>query len=319
MKLPLYLLRRLLLGIPVLLGVSLLVFLALHLAPGNPAQMLLGPLATRSELHAITIQLGLNQPLPIQYFDWLNNALQGNLGWSIMFHQSVSSLVFQKLSRTLILASASFVIATIFGLLIGIMGAIRPRGVLNFFFNVATFTSLSIPVFWLSLIFILVFGLTMRLFPTGGMYTVGNGHSLGQLFYHLLLPAIALALAPMAVIAQITQVAVSDELHKQYINTAKAKGVPPLRVIIIHGVRNALIPIVTTLGLEINYLIGGDVLVENVFSWPGIGQLLVQSVLNRDYPVILGATLVLATIFVVVNLLIDTLYGVIDPRVESHG
>lgn len=204
-------------------------------------------------------------------------------------------------------------------MLIGIMGAIAPRGVLNFIFNVATFTWLSIPIFWLSLIFILFFGLNLHLFPIGGMYTVGSSHSLGQLLYHLVLPAIALSLAPMAIIAQITQVAVTDELHKQYITTAKAKGVASLNVIIWHGVRNALIPIVTTLGLEINYLIGGDVLVENVFSWPGIGQLLVQSVLNRDYPVILGATLVLATIFVVVNLLIDTLYGVIDPRVESHG
>lgn len=314
-----FLIRRILLVFPVLFGVSVLVFLALHLAPGNPAEILLGSMATKSELRAITIQLGLNQPWPVQYWDWITRVLVGNMGQSITLHQAVSSLVYGRLLNTLYLSVFAFVFATVFGIAIGIVSSVWPRGIIHFLFNLFSFFGLAFPVFWLSMIFILVFGLVLHLFPTGGMYTIGMGESLAQLIWHITLPAIALAIAPMAVIAQLTQVAVHEELNKPYILTVRAKGAKYWRTLLVHAVRNALIPIVTALGLQVNYVIGGDVLVETVFSWPGIGQLLVQSVLSRDYPTILGASLVLAAIFVIVNLCVDALYSLLDPRLGSHG
>lgn len=314
-----FLLRRTLLLVPVLFGVSVVVFLALHLAPGNPAQLLLGPLATPAQLAAMSSQMGLNQPLPVQYVNWLGQVLSGNLGFSIAFHQDVDSLVFSHLASTLVLAVAAFILATVGGLLSGIVGSFYRGHALSHLINVLDFIGLAVPVFWLGLLLILFFGLDLRWFPVSGMYSAGTSQNLGSLLQHLILPAIALAAAPGAVIAQITRVSLSRELGQLYVTVVYAKGVSRRRALIKHALRNTWIPVVTTLGLEINYIIGGDVLVENVFNWPGIGQLLVQSVLNRDYPVVLGASLVLAVIFVLVNLLIDALYPLLDPRVSVHG
>lgn len=314
-----FLLKRTLLLFPVLLGVSVVVFLALHLAPGNPAQLLLGPMATPYQVKQLTIELGLNQPLAIQYWKWLTSILQGNLGWSIVYHQSVTTLVFQKLWNTLILAFTSFVIATVIGIVLGSVSGFLNGSWLDHVLNVLNFTSLSIPVFWLGQLFILVFGLHYHWFPINGMYNAGGSQNAGQLAMHLVLPSVALAAAPGAVIAQITRVALIEELNQQYMLTARSKGLTFWQANVSHALRNAWIPIVTTLGLEINYLIGGDVLIENVVSWPGAGQLLVQSVLGRDYPTILGATIVLAVIFVLVNLIVDAMYPMLNPKVDANG
>lgn len=174
-------------------------------------------------------------------------------------------------------------------------------------------------MFWLGLLAILYFGLGLHWLPISGMYSPGSAESVGQILQHLILPAVVLAVAPGAVIAQITRTSLVEEINKPYVRTARAKGLSARRAILRHALRNAWIPVMTTLGLEINYIIGGDVLVENVFNWPGAGQLLVQSVLNRDYPTILGTTLILAVIFVVVNLLVDSLYPMLDPRVTYDG
>jgi peptide/nickel transport system permease protein len=313
-----FLLRRTLLLLPVLWGVTVVIFLALHLAPGNAAQLLLGPLATPKQLQALELQLGLDQPLPVQYLSWMGQVLRGDLGFSISYHTEVSGLVLTHLRDTLVLAGAAFVLATVIGMLLGIVSALFLGRLLDHLINIVDFLGLAMPVFWLSLIFILFFGLHLHWFPTRGMYGVSDT-SLLSLAQHLVLPAVALAAAPGAVIAQITRVALIGELNQLYVKVARAKGLSKTSAILGHALRNASIPIVTTLGLEINYIIGGDVLVENVFNWPGVGQLLVQSVLNRDYPVVLGASLLLAVIFVLVNLLTDALYPLFDPRVEVHG
>lgn len=313
-----FLLRRTLLLLPVLWGVTVVIFLALHLAPGNAAQLLLGPLATPKQLQALEVQLGLDQPLPVQYLRWMGQVLRGDLGFSISYHTEVSGLVLTHLRDTLVLAGAAFVLATVIGMLLGIVSALFLGRLLDHLINIVDFLGLAMPVFWLSLIFILFFGLHLHWFPTRGMYGVSDT-SLLSLAQHLVLPAVALAAAPGAVIAQITRVALIGELNQLYVKVARAKGLSKTSAILGHALRNASIPIVTTLGLEINYIIGGDVLVENVFNWPGVGQLLVQSVLNRDYPVVLGASLLLAVIFVLVNLLTDALYPLFDPRVEVHG
>lgn len=302
-----------------MLGVTILIFLALHLAPGNPAQLLLGPLATPEQLQAITVQLGLNQPLPIQYLRWLGSLLQGNLGQSIELHQAVVQLVFSKLGNTLLLAGVSFVLASIFGILAGIISGLFEGSVIDWIFNVLGFTGVSMPVFWLGFIFILVFGLKLGWFPITGMYDAGGPESFGSVLDHLVLPSVTLAIAPAAVIAQLSRVALIEERKQLYVRSAIAKGLSYRQAVIKHSLRNAWIPIVTTLGLEVNYLIGGDVLVENIFNWPGVGQLLVQSVLSRDYPTILGVSVVLSFIFVVVNLLIDTSHPLLDPRVKANG
>ncbi|OLZ10221.1 ABC transporter permease [Sulfobacillus thermosulfidooxidans] len=314
-----FFIRRFLLLIPVMFGVTILIFLALHLAPGNPAQLLLGPMATPSQLHAITVQLGLNQPWPIQYVKWLGNLLRGNMGQSIQLHEAVTPLVFSKLDNTLILASVSFLVASIVGITIGVLAGLKEDTWIDVLANVVGFIGLSVPVFWLGLVAILIFGLKLRWFPITGMYELGAQATLGQLVSHVILPASTLAVAPGAVIAQLTRVAIIEERHQLYVRTAIAKGLSVNKAAVRHALRNAWIPIVTTLGLEVNYLIGGDVLVENIFNWPGIGQLLVQSVLARDYPTILGSSVVLSIIFVLVNFVIDALYPLIDPRVKANG
>lgn len=314
-----YLLHRTLLLIPVLVGVSIIVFLALHLAPGDPAQVLLGPLATPSGLAGLRHQLGLDQPLPVQYLVWVGQFLQGNWGMSISLHEPVRSVIGPRLFNTLILAVPAFVLATASGLVAGVVAARWRRSPLDVGVNVSAFTLLSMPAYWLGLILVIVFSLHFAVLPSSGMYVAGGSESLGDLLNHLILPCLTLAAAPAAIIAQVTRSAVGDELGQVYVRTARAKGSGSWRVLLAHATRNALIPIVTTLGLEINYIIGGDVLVENIFSWPGIGQLLVQSVFSRDYPIVLGSTLALATIFVLVNLVVDGLYSMLDPRIAAHG
>lgn len=314
-----YLLHRTLLLVPVLLGVSVIVFLALHLAPGDPAQVLLGPLATPSELTTLRRQLGLDQPLPLQYLVWIGRFVQGDWGTSIALHEPVRSLVGPRLANTLILAVPAFVLATVTGLVAGVVAARWRRSPLDAGVSVGAFTLLSMPAYWLGLILVIVFSLRIGNLPSGGMYTAGGAEDFGDLLAHLILPCVTLAAAPAAIIAQVTRSAVGDELGLAYVRTARAKGAGGWRVLLSHATRNALIPIVTTLGLEINYIIGGDVLVENIFSWPGIGQLLVQSVFSRDYPIVLGSTLALATIFVLVNLVVDGLYSVLDPRISTSA
>jgi ABC-type dipeptide/oligopeptide/nickel transport system permease component len=309
--------RRLALFILVLWGGSVLVFAALQLTPGNPALLLLGPQATPESLERITRQLGLDQPLVVQYGRWLTSALQGDLGTSIMLREPVVQLVMNRLANSGILAVPAFLLATTLGLGLAVLSGIYHRGWLDPATNTLLFVGLAIPVFWLGLILIIVFGLHLGWLPVGGMHSPGGERTLQALAAHLVLPALTLAAAPAAVIAQITRAALLDEIKRDYVRTGVGKGLSQRKAIVRHALRNTWIPVVTTLGLQINYLIGGAVLVENVFNWPGVGQLLVQATINRDFPVVLGASLILAAIFVAVNFLVEAVYILIDPRVKG--
>ncbi|MFK7602370.1 ABC transporter permease [Deinococcus sp. SM5_A1] len=312
------LLQRFLLFLFVLWGVSATVFLALHLAPGTPAQLLLGPFATPDALRQLTTELGLDQPAIVQYFRWLGHALTGDLGTSISIKQAVSSVLYERLTNSMILAVPAFVVATLLGVSVGLLSGIFRRGWVDHSANILMFAALAVPVFWLGLLLILFFGLQLGWFPTSGMQTPGSDGNWLDLVHHLVLPVIALSLAPAAVVAQITRSTLLNEVKQDYVRTGIAKGLSQRRAIMRHALRNTWIPVVTTLGLEINYVIGGAVLVENVFNWPGIGQLLVQAAISRDYPVVLGASLVLSAIFVAVNFAVEASYGLIDPRLRAH-
>jgi peptide/nickel transport system permease protein len=310
-----YLARRFALFLLVLWGVSVTVFAALQLAPGNPAQLLLGPQATPETLERVTRELGLDQPVLVQYGRWIGSALQGDLGTSITLREPVNKLVFERLGNSMILAVPAFILATVLGLSLGILSGIYRRGWVDHTANTLMFVGLAIPVFWLGLVLIIVFGLRLGWFPVSGMYSPGGERSLEEIARHLVLPAVTLAIAPAA---QIARAALLDEVGRDYVRTAVAKGLSQRVATLRHALRNTWIPVVTALGLEINYVIGGAVLVENVFNWPGIGQLLVQAAINRDYPVVLGASLVLAAIFVAVNFLVEAVYVLIDPRVKGQ-
>lgn len=311
--------RRSLLVIPVLLGVSVVIFVALHLAPGDAAQVLLGPTATPQRLAALRAELGLNRPMPVQYLSWFNSLLHGDLGYSVSYREDVGSLVFSRFINTLILAVPAFILATIVGVGAGIVGGLRRGKWLDALLSTAAFTGLSMPAFWLGLLLILYAGLELGLFPVSGMNSVGLTTSAADTVRHMVLPVLTLAVAPAAVVAQVTRVAFIEETGKLYVRTARAKGCSRRRAALGHALRNTWMSVATTLALEVTYVVGGAVLVENVFNWPGIGKLLVESSVSRDYPAVLGASLVLAVLVVMVNLTIDLLYPLLDPRVAHHG
>lgn len=313
----LYFFQRLLLFVFVLWGVSATVFLALHLAPGNPAQLLLGPFATRESLQRLTVDLGLDQPAIVQYVKWMSHAFVGDLGTSISLKQAVTSVLHDRLINSMILAVPTFFLSSVLGIAFGLGSGLYRRGWVDHTANTVMFVALAVPVFWLGLVLILFFGLQLGWFPTSGMDSPGSSRDWSDIGRHMVLPVITLSLAPAAVIAQITRSTLLDEIKQDYVRTGIAKGLSSSKAIWRHALRNTWIPIVTTLGLEINYVIGGAVLVENVFNWPGVGQLLVQSAISRDYPVVLGASLLLAAIFVFVNFVVEALYPVIDPRLKS--
>lgn len=311
--------RRVLLVIPVLLGVTIVIFVALNLAPGDAAQVLLGPTATPQRLAALRSELGLDRPLPVQYVSWLSSLFHGNLGYSVTYHQDVGGLVFRRFGNTLILAIPAFILATILGVGAGIVGGLRRGGWLDAFLSTAAFAGLAMPAFWLGLLFILYVGLRLNFLPVSGINSAGLTTSFADTVRHMVLPVITLAVAPAAVVAQVTRVAFIEEIGKLYVRTARAKGCSRRRAALSHALRNTWMSVATTLALEVTYVVGGAVLVESVFNWPGIGKLLVDASVARDYPTVLGASLVLAVVVVLVNLTIDLLYPLLDPRVAHHG
>lgn len=311
--------RRILLVAPVLLGVSVVIFVALHLAPGDAAEVLLGPTATPDRLVALRSELGLDRPLPVQYVAWLVQLAHGDMGFSVSHHESVATLVAGRFANTLALAVPAFVLATVVGVAAGIIGALRRGTWLDALLSTVAFTGLSMPAFWLGLLLILYLGLGAGVFPVSGMQSTGLTTSTSDVLSHMVLPVVTLAVAPAAVVAQVTRVAFLEEIAKLYVRTARAKGCSRRRATLGHALRNTWMSVATVLALEVTYVVGGAVLVEYVFNWPGIGKLLVESTVARDYPVVLGASLLLAVVVVLVNLFIDLLYPLLDPRVTHHG
>jgi peptide/nickel transport system permease protein len=309
-----YIIRRLLLAIPTLVGVSILIFLSVRLIPGDPATALAGELASQELIDSVRREYGLDQPYHIQYITYMGRVLQGDMGRSIRSRHPVAQEIQTRLPRTLSLALISLAVACAIGIPIGVTSATRPNSWFDGGSMIFALLGVSMPIFWLGLMLMILFavllpqwlGLTGPVLPPTGSGT----------WRHMVLPVTALAANSMALQARMTRACMLEVLRQDYIRTARAKGQKERVVIYAHALRNALLPIVTIIGLQFGTLLGGAVLTETVFAWPGLGRLLVDSISHRDYPVIQGAVLVIAAGFVLVNLLVDVLYAYLDPRIQ---
>jgi len=311
-----YVVRRLLLLVPVLLGVSVIIFMVLHLAPGDPAEIMLGSQATQADLERLRAELGLTEPLYVQYVHWLGLVARGDLGHSIWMKRPVLNEVLGRFKATLVLTGAALVLSTAGGLALGIASAIRPNSLLDRLSAVASLFGASMPVFWLGIVLMVIFALWLGWVPASGMFAPYGGGDLRDLLVHLALPAVTLAATSVTIIARLTRSTMLETLGQDYIRTARAKGVVERAVVLRHGLKNALIPIVTVVGVQAGYLLGGAVLTETVFAWPGVGTLMVQGILARDFPLVQGCVLVVALSFVLINLVVDLLYAWLDPRIR---
>jgi len=301
-----YIIRRLLSTIPVLFGISLLLFFLLRALPGDPAQVIAGELATEKEVSNIREQLGLNQPVYVQYAKFLLRIVQLDLGKSTRTQYPVTKEIAPRLLNTIILAVAATFLACLLGIPAGILSAVKPYTVMDMVVTVLALFGMSMPAFWLGLMLIVIFSVKLQLLPVGGT---------GGILY-LILPSVTLAAYLLASITRNTRSSMMEILSQDYITTARSKGVKEKMVVLRHALKNSFIPVVTVIGLQFGSLLGGTVLTETVFAWPGLGRLLVDSILSRDYPVIQGGILIFALLFVLTNLLVDILYAYLDPRVR---
>jgi len=313
--LPAYALRRLLLAVPVLFGVSVLVFAVLHLAPGDPAAIMLGAQATKEDVERLHRDLGLDQPLVIQYFRWIGQVARGDLGRSIPLGRAVLPEVLLRFKATLVLTTGALSIAVLLGLVAGIVSAVKQYSWLDRLSMGVAVTGVSLPVFWTGIMLIIVFALQLRWFPASGMSSP-YGSGVGDVLWHLVLPAVTLGTASAAALARLTRSSVLEIIRQDYVRSARAKGLAERAVIARHVLKNAINPIITVLGVQVGFLLGGAILTETVFSWPGLGSMMVRAIQARDYPLVQGGVLLIATTFVVVNLGVDLLYAIFDPRIR---
>ncbi|MBM6689591.1 nickel ABC transporter permease [Fusobacterium mortiferum] len=303
-----YVLKRILLLIPVLLGVSLLVFAIMSLTPGDPAQLILGENAPREAVLKLREEMGLNDPFFIQYLRFVKNAILGDFGRSYTTGREVFGEIFARFPNTFILAILGIIISVCIGIPIGIISATRQYSFLDSFSMIIALLGVSMPVFWLGLMLILMFSVKLGWLPSGGF----DG------FKSIILPAVTLGVGSAAIITRMTRSSMLEVIRQDYIRTARAKGVAEKVVINKHALKNALIPIITVVGLQFGNLLGGAVLTESVYSWPGVGRLMVDAIRQKDTPTVLAAVVFLAAAFSVVNLLVDILYAYVDPRIKSQ-
>lgn len=311
-----YLVRRLLLVVPILLGVSVVVFFTLKLLPGDPVSSLLGPTATTQDRADLIAEYGLDRPLHEQYVTWLGNVVTGDLGRSIARQTAVTPMVTDALSNTLILTGVAFGIAVVGGLGLGAVGAFRRGKPSAAVASGVAVLSLSAPQYSVGLVLMIYLGVQTGWFPTGGMYTAGSGETLSDLANHVVLPALAAALVPMGILARMFRAALLDALSQDWVEALRARGIPRAKIL-RHVVHNSLPTVLTVAGLQFGYLLSGVVFIETIYSWPGIGLLVFQSISQRDVAVIQAGVLVSALAFVVANLAVDVVHGMVDPRVQA--
>lgn len=311
-----YVLRRLLGLIPVLLGISLVVFFLMKLIPGDVAQALLGLTARPEDVANLREALGLNQPIWVQYVKWLSHVLRGDLGISLQQRTEVLPFILDRFQNTLILTAAATFISLLIGLPAGIISATKQYSLFDRISMLFALFGNSMPAFWLGLMSILIFSLKLRWLPTGGMWPMVGERTPLVLLEHLALPAITLGAASAAITARITRSSMLEVIRQDYVRTARAKGLAERTVLTRHTLKNALLPILTVVSLQFGFLLGGAVLTETVFSWPGVGLALYNAISFRDYPMVQGGVLVVACAFVLVNLATDLLYALIDPRIK---
>lgn len=301
-----YTLRRVLIAIPSILGVMIIVFAMVRLAPGDPALLLAGEFATPETIELIRERLGLNRSVPEQFVRFVTGVAQGDLGRSTRSNRLVTADLAVYFPNTIELALGAIFVALVLGIPAGIVAALRPNSPIDLAVMIGALIGVSMPVFWFGLLAILIFSVELGWFPVAGRGSLR----------HLVLPAVTLGISSMAIIARMTRSSMLEVLNQDYIRTARAKGLLDRGVVLKHALRNALVPVVTVVGLQFGALLAGAVITETVFTWPGIGRLLVESIRARDYPVVQGAVLLIATSFIVVNLVVDLVYGFIDPRIR---
>lgn len=329
-----YIGKRLLQLIPVLLGMTFVVFMIIRAIPGNPAQVILGQLASKEAIEALEFKLGLNEPWYTQYFDYLIGLFKGDLGESMRTVQPVAEEIWPYLAATMELAFFAIIIAVIIGVNAGIISAWFQNSWFDYMAMILALIGVSMPIFWLGLMEQWIFGVELQWLPTTGreevrdpinsitsLYIVdtiiqGRFDQLGTVLKHLVLPGIALATIPMAIIARMTRSSMLEVMRADYVRTARAKGQKMFFVVYKHALKNAIIPVLTVIGLQTGLLLGGAILTETIFGWPGIGRYIYEAISFRDYPVIQSGILVVAFIFVMINLFVDILYGLVDPRIK---
>ncbi len=319
---------------PVLLGVTFIAFYAMYLTPGDPAVVILGERATPERIAEVRRQLDLDKPFLVQYLSFLGRLVQGNLGRSTQTNNPVVEDLLQRFPATIELTLAAMAIACLVGISAGVVSAVRQYSVPDYLAMVGSLVGVSMPIFWLGFVLMLVFSLRLDWLPLSGRFDVSfyfprvtnfvlvdalldrNWEAFRSGLAHLVLPSVTLSTVPMAIIARMTRSAMLEVLRQDYIRTARAKGLDDRRVVLKHALRNAFIPVLTVIGLQFGILLGGAILTETVFAWPGLGRLTVEAIYTRDYPLIRGCVLLVATTFVLINLVVDLLYAVIDPRIR---
>jgi peptide/nickel transport system permease protein len=329
-----YILKRIIQLVPVILGVTIIAFSLIHIAPGDPARTMLGQHATEKELNEIREKYGLDEPVYVQYGIWLNGVLHGDLGRSILTNNQVSDEIGERFPNTIELTIGAMLFAILIGGIAGVISASKQYSITDYTVMGVALFGISMPVFWLGIMLMLVFGVWLGWLPIGGRIDLlipfqrvtgfmvidslitGNFRAFVDIIRHLILPSIALGTIPMAMIARVTRSSMLEVLRQDFIRTERAKGLSENVVIYKHAVRNAMVPVITVIGLNFGLLLAGAILTETVFSWPGVGRLVVEAVYERDYPLVVGCILVFAIIFVIVNLITDILYTYIDPRIK---
>ncbi|MBI5653138.1 MAG: ABC transporter permease [Chloroflexi bacterium] len=301
-----YLQQRFIAALITLFGITIIVFAILRMLPGDPARVIAGLLATQEDVERLRVQLGLDQPMLIQYANFLGNLLRGDLGISARTSQPVLDEVMARLPATMQLAVVSMLIAALIGIPVGVIAATRRNSILDYILSIITLFGVSMPVYWLGLMLIVIFAVNLQLLPAAGNEKIES----------LILPSLTLAAFSIALIARMTRSSMLEVLHQDYVRTARAKGLRERGVVFRHALQNAFIPVITVLGLQFGTLLGGAVLTESVFGWPGIGLLMLDSIFARDYPVVQGVVFIFAAMFIGLNVAVDVLYAYIDPRIH---
>jgi peptide/nickel transport system permease protein len=321
-----FVLRRLLASVPLLLGVSTLVFFVVHLAPGDPTAIFWNPDVDPDALRLMRENLGLEDPLPVQYVRWLRSFLTGDFGYSFGHRRPVADVIGDALPNTLVLSLTALLLLFVLGIAVGVVSAAKQYSFVDHLATTLSFFFYSMPSFWFALMLLLIFHYHLRWFPADQMTSIDHVYaslsSLGKLadrVWHLVLPATALGLGAMAAVARYTRASVLEVIRMDYIRTARAKGLSERDVLLRHTLRNALLPVITLLGLYLPFLFSGAVLVETIFGWPGMGRVTVTAIFQRDYPLVLATTFVSALLVVLGNLFADVAYGVADPRIRQGG
>ncbi len=308
-----YIIRRLLVAIPVI------AYFIISLAPGDAVDMLISPGLSEQDIALKKKSLGLDEPVVVQYVKWLNELLHGNLGYSFTNRRPVVERIGERLIPTLTLAFSALLISYVIAIPIGVLSAIRQYSRLDYAATIFSFLGVSVPSFFFGLLMIYLFALKFDLFPTGGMQSIAAEPTIRDRLSHLVLPAIVLSLQNTGIVMRYTRSSMLEVIHQDYVRTARAKGVREQVVIVKHALRNALIPVITLAGLQFPFLLGGAIITEQIFNWPGMGRLTVEAVNQRDYPTIMGINMLAAIMVIIGNLLADIFYGVVDPRIRDAG